>query len=75
MKHEARVFDVQMQMQVFDLRWKKSFISDEKLMVFYLMFLLGIWRFFHLTQMVFIFFFFFFCFLIARIINEFENVK
>ena len=36
MKHEGRVFDVQMQMQVFDLRRKKSFISDEKLMVFYL---------------------------------------
>ena len=62
MKHEARVFDVQMKMQVFDLTWKKSFISDEKLMVFYSGVLLGIWRFFHLTQMVLIFFFFFFAF-------------
>ena len=24
MKHEAWVFDMQMQMQVFDLKWKKS---------------------------------------------------
>ena len=39
MKHEARVFDMQMQMQVFDLDEKKSFISDEKLLVaFYLVF-------------------------------------
>ena len=53
-------------MQVFDLRWKTCFISDENLVVFYLVFHY-VSKFIHLTQMVVIYWL-----LTAWIINEFK---
>ena len=54
-------------MEMFDLRWKTCFISDENLVVFHLVFH---WRsrFIHLTQMEVIYWL-----LTAWIINEFES--
>ena len=54
-------------MQMFDLRWKTCFISDENLVVFHLVFH-WVSRFIHLTQMEVIYWL-----LTAWIINEFEN--
>ena len=55
-------------MEMFDLRWKKSFLSDENLVVFHLVFH-WVSRFIHLTQMEVIYWL-----LTAWIINEFEKV-
>ena len=55
-------------MQMFDLRWKTCFISDENLVVFHLVFH-WVSRFIHLTEMEVIYWL-----LTAWIINEFENV-
>ena len=54
-------------MEMFDLRWKTCFISDENLVVFHLVFH-WVSRFIHLTQMEVIYWL-----LTAWIINEFEN--
>ena len=56
-------------MQVFDLRWKTCLISDENLVVFYLVFDL-VSRFNQLTQMAIIYWL-----LTEWIIDEFENNK
>ena len=54
-------------MQVFELRWKTCFISNENPVVFYLVFHY-VSKFIHLTQMVVIYWL-----LTAWVINEFKN--